>query len=468
MLPANLRPAGASADYVRHGPLVEGRAEGGPEAGPRARRGHRPRASRLRPRSGGRRSSTSTRRRLPALHLEQHHLRHAVGRRPPSRRGGPARLRRLFRRAQPSVRRRAATGSLYAGAQKNLGPAGVTLVVVRRDLLERVPGGLPALLDYALMAENRSLYNTPPSFAIYVTGLVLAWLREQGGLDGARRAQRGEGGARLRGDRRQRRLLPRARAAGRAARAMNVTFRLRDEAAEKAFLQQAQAEGFDGLKGHRSVGGVRASIYNACPGRVGRGARRLHGRVPPPPRLTPVCRTTASRRWAGPRPTAARFAALRRGGPRARTRVVGGHTRHLRVADRRGETPRGARGQPDSGRRAERPSCRRSGTGWRCGRGRGRSATLIQAVLPRRTAFVRRAAGARAVAQVLAANVDTVFLVMGLDGDFNPRRLERALVLAWESGAAPGRAAQQGRRGPDARGRGAPRSSAWPAASPSA
>ena len=86
-------------------------------------------------------------------------------------------------------------GLLYAGAQKNLGPAGVTLVVVRRDLLERVPGGLPALLDYRLMSESRSLYNTPPTFAIYVTGLVLEWLRERGGLAGARRAQPGEGRA---------------------------------------------------------------------------------------------------------------------------------------------------------------------------------------------------------------------------------------------------------------------------------
>jgi len=155
-------------------------------------------------------------------------------------------------------------GLLYAGAQKNLGPAGVTLVLVRRDLLERVPGGLPALLDYRLMAESRSLHNTPPTFAIYVTGLVLEWLRETGGLEAAG-ARNEAKAARLYGaiDRSDGFYRGHAQPASRSR--MNVTFRLRDEASEKAFLQQAQAEGFDGLKGHRSTGGVRASIYNACP-----------------------------------------------------------------------------------------------------------------------------------------------------------------------------------------------------------
>jgi phosphoserine aminotransferase len=155
-------------------------------------------------------------------------------------------------------------GLLYAGAQKNLGPAGVTLVVVRRDLLERVPGGLPALLDYRLMAESRSLYNTPPTFAVYMVGLVLEWLRELGGL--AAVAERNEAkAARLYAaiDRSGGFYRGHAQPASRSR--MNVTFRLPDEASDKAFLQQAQAEGFDGLKGHRSVGGMRASIYNACP-----------------------------------------------------------------------------------------------------------------------------------------------------------------------------------------------------------
>jgi len=155
-------------------------------------------------------------------------------------------------------------GLIYAGAQKNLGPAGVTLVVVRRELLERTPGGLAAMLDYRLQAESKSLYNTPPTFAIYVVGLVLRWLLATGGLAGA--AQRNEEKASLvyaaidgsggvyRGH---------AQAASRSR--MNVTFRLPSEELEAAFLKEAQEESLDGLKGHRSVGGLRASIYNACP-----------------------------------------------------------------------------------------------------------------------------------------------------------------------------------------------------------
>ncbi len=154
-------------------------------------------------------------------------------------------------------------GLLYAGAQKNLGPAGVTLVVVRRDLLERTPDGLPAMLDYRLMAEHRSLYNTPPTFAIYVVGLVLAWLRELGGL--AAMAERNEAKAALLYDAiDESDGFYRGHAQPGSRSRMNVTFRLRDAAAEKAFLEQAQAEGLDGLKGHRSIGGVRASLYNAC------------------------------------------------------------------------------------------------------------------------------------------------------------------------------------------------------------
>jgi len=155
-------------------------------------------------------------------------------------------------------------GLVYAGAQKNLGPAGVTVVVVRKDLLERTPGGLPAMLDYRLMAENRSLYNTPPAFAIYVVGLVLGWLKGLGGL--AEIGKRNEAKAAL--------LYAEIDGSGGFYRGhaqpgsrsrMNVTFRLPSEELEKAFQKEAQAEGLDGLKGHRSVGGLRASIYNACP-----------------------------------------------------------------------------------------------------------------------------------------------------------------------------------------------------------
>jgi len=155
-------------------------------------------------------------------------------------------------------------GLLYAGAQKNLGPAGVTLVVVRKELLERTPADLPSLLDYRLMAEKGSLYNTPPTFGIYVIGLVLKWLIELGGLPAiaARNEEKaallyeaidGSGGF-YRGH---------ARPEGRSR--MNVTFRLTREELEKELLAEAGKAGLSGLKGHRSVGGLRASIYNAVP-----------------------------------------------------------------------------------------------------------------------------------------------------------------------------------------------------------
>jgi len=155
-------------------------------------------------------------------------------------------------------------GLIYAGAQKNLGPAGVTIVVVRKDLLERTPADLPAMLDYRLMAGKGSLYNTPPAFAIYVVGLVLKWLVELGGLPaiGAlneKKAARlytaidGSGG------------FYRGHAQEAARSRMNVTFRLASEELEKTFLAEAAQAGFGGLKGHRSVGGLRASIYNAVP-----------------------------------------------------------------------------------------------------------------------------------------------------------------------------------------------------------
>ncbi len=155
-------------------------------------------------------------------------------------------------------------GLYYAGAQKNLGPAGVVVVVIRKDLLERTPGGLPAMMDYRLMAEHKSLYNTPPCFAIYVVGLVLQWLVETGGL--AEAAKRNAAKAKLVYD-----AIDgsggfyRGHAQPGSRSRMNVTFRLPSEDLEKAFVKEAQAAGLDGLKGHRSVGGLRASLYNACP-----------------------------------------------------------------------------------------------------------------------------------------------------------------------------------------------------------
>lgn len=153
---------------------------------------------------------------------------------------------------------------IYAGAQKNLGPAGVTLVVVRDDLLARGAKGLPTMLDYRTHSENKSLYNTPPVFPIYIVGLVAKWLLAEGGLEamGRRNEQKagrvyaaidGSGG------------FYRSHARPDSRSHMNVTFRLSSEELEKKFLAEAAEAGFSGLKGHRSVGGVRASIYNAFP-----------------------------------------------------------------------------------------------------------------------------------------------------------------------------------------------------------
>jgi phosphoserine aminotransferase len=155
-------------------------------------------------------------------------------------------------------------GLIYAGAQKNLGPAGLAVVVVRRELLSRAPAGLPALLDYRLLGEHKSLYNTPPCFGIYVVGLVLRWLRERGGLAAMERA------AADKADRVYRTIddsggFYRGHARKEARSRMNVTFRLPSEELEKAFVTEATSEGLDGLKGHRSVGGLRASLYNALP-----------------------------------------------------------------------------------------------------------------------------------------------------------------------------------------------------------
>jgi phosphoserine aminotransferase len=155
-------------------------------------------------------------------------------------------------------------GVLYAGAQKNLGPAGVTIVVIRRDLLARVPSSLPAMLDYRLMAEQKSLYNTPPTFTIYVVGLVLKWLLASGGLAEAARRNQDKAGLLYRAiDESGGFYRGHAQADSRSV--MNVTFRLPSEELEKAFVKQSTAAGLDGLKGHRSVGGLRASLYNALP-----------------------------------------------------------------------------------------------------------------------------------------------------------------------------------------------------------
>ena len=154
-------------------------------------------------------------------------------------------------------------GLIYAGAQKNLGPSGVTVVIVREDLLARSSKSLHTMLNYAVHAENGSMYNTPPCFAVYLMGLVMKWALEEGGLDaiGARNARKA---LRLYAEI-DRTGFYKGTAAADSRSAMNVTFRLGTEALEKKFVKESTAAGLDGLKGHRSVGGMRASIYNAFP-----------------------------------------------------------------------------------------------------------------------------------------------------------------------------------------------------------
>jgi phosphoserine aminotransferase len=155
---------------------------------------------------------------------------------------------------------------IYAGAQKNMGPAGVTLVMLREDLVERSvakKASLPTMLSYAVHAENKSLYNTPPSFAVYVLGLVMKWLIRQGGLPAIAEVNQRKA-ARLYAEI-DRSGFYRGVAEPGSRSAMNVTFRLPTEQLETMFVKESTAAGLDGLKGHRSVGGMRASIYNAFP-----------------------------------------------------------------------------------------------------------------------------------------------------------------------------------------------------------
>jgi phosphoserine aminotransferase len=151
---------------------------------------------------------------------------------------------------------------IYAGAQKNLGPSGVTAVILREQWLEKASKNVPTMLRYSTHVKNNSLYNTPPSFGVYVLGLVLQWIDRLGGLKamGERNAQKAkivydaidQSGGFYRGH-----ALPESRSQ------MNVTFRLPSETLEKQFVAEAEKAGMIGLGGHRSVGGIRASLYNA-------------------------------------------------------------------------------------------------------------------------------------------------------------------------------------------------------------
>ncbi len=153
-------------------------------------------------------------------------------------------------------------GLIYAGAQKNMGPSGVTVVILKKDLAQRAPATLPKMFRYATHIENDSMLNTPPCFSIYVLMLVTRWALKLGGVAAMEKASR-ERAAKIYA------LLDGGYYRGTADKAhrsdMNVTFRLPSEALEEKFLKESQSQGMSGLKGHRSVGGVRASIYNAFP-----------------------------------------------------------------------------------------------------------------------------------------------------------------------------------------------------------
>jgi phosphoserine aminotransferase len=153
-------------------------------------------------------------------------------------------------------------GLIYAGAQKNLGPAGVTLVVVRRDLVGNAPAQCPTMLDYATHVAKGSLYNTPPCVAIYVVNLVAEWVGDQGGLEAM--ARKNQEKAQLLYDAiDESEGFYRGTAKRESRSLMNVTFRLASEELEQSLIAEAAEQGLKGLKGHRSVGGLRASIYNA-------------------------------------------------------------------------------------------------------------------------------------------------------------------------------------------------------------
>ena len=154
-------------------------------------------------------------------------------------------------------------GLIYAGAQKNIGPAGLTIVIVRDDLLGRAMPNTPEVFNYKIQAEADSMINTPPTYAVYIAGLVFAWLKKQGGL--AAMEQTNIAKAKLVYDYLDQSEFYQSPVAKSDRSRMNIPFRLKNEKLDDSFLKQAQAAGLVELKGHRSVGGMRASIYNAMP-----------------------------------------------------------------------------------------------------------------------------------------------------------------------------------------------------------
>jgi len=153
---------------------------------------------------------------------------------------------------------------IYAGAQKNLGPSGVTVVIMKKDLLERSNDSLPTMLNYNTYAKNNSLYNTPPTLAIYLLSLVLEWAEQQGGVEVIEKINNEKSDVLYQAiDESEGFYIGHAENTSRSK--MNVTFNLKDEETSKKFLQKAKEAGFIGLNGHRSIGGCRASIYNSVP-----------------------------------------------------------------------------------------------------------------------------------------------------------------------------------------------------------
>ncbi len=153
---------------------------------------------------------------------------------------------------------------IYAGAQKNAGPAGVVVVIIREDMLARVPEKLPVMLDYKLLAESGSLHNTPPCFAIYMVGLVLKWIKDLGGLSAIQKINEKKAGL-VYNVIDQSGGFYRGHARPEARSIMNIPFRMPSEELEDLFVKESKKADLIGLKGHRSVGGLRASLYNALP-----------------------------------------------------------------------------------------------------------------------------------------------------------------------------------------------------------
>lgn len=154
-------------------------------------------------------------------------------------------------------------GLIFAGAQKNMGPAGVTVVIIRDDLLAKAPESVPTMLKYKTHADQDSMFNTPPCFAIYTVGLVLKWLKKNGGVSAMEQTNKNK--AKILYDLIDESSFYKGHAEKASRSNMNITFNLPTPELEAAFILEATSKGFDGLKGHRSVGGVRASIYNAFP-----------------------------------------------------------------------------------------------------------------------------------------------------------------------------------------------------------